>query len=179
MTLEDFYFLSQIAAALGIIASLIFVGLQVRQSNAQAKADAAETTHRAMIEWYYHQTSETAAIMSKVAQADKDLTDAERYQYLSVTMPLLMNMQEAHAKWVDGSLDDSRWEFWDAFASLLSLRSVADEVWELRKSLFTQRFRDYMQAKFDAREPEDVSGTWQATTKTGELHRCQAQEPDA
>ncbi|MEP0190494.1 MAG: hypothetical protein ABJP70_07725 [Erythrobacter sp.] len=37
MTLENFYFVSQIAAALGIIASLIFVGLQVRHDAEQTR----------------------------------------------------------------------------------------------------------------------------------------------
>lgn len=41
MSLETIYFISQIFAALGVIASLIFVGLQVRQNTRATKASAA------------------------------------------------------------------------------------------------------------------------------------------
>ena len=40
MTLEDFYFISQIMAALGVMASLVFVGLQIRQNTRATKASA-------------------------------------------------------------------------------------------------------------------------------------------
>ena len=52
MTLEAIYFISQIAAAVGIMASLIFVGLQVRQSTKQAKADAVQAVHDNLSAWY-------------------------------------------------------------------------------------------------------------------------------
>lgn len=38
MTLEDFYFVSQIVAAVALVASLIFVGLQVRQADKTQRA---------------------------------------------------------------------------------------------------------------------------------------------
>lgn len=160
MTLEDFYFLSQIAAALGIMASLIFVGLQVRQGTRQAKADAGEAAHRAMIDWYYNQTPETAAIMSKAAQEDAQLSDAERYQYFAIAMPLLMNFQEAYLKWTSGSLDETRWLYWNNFITIVSRSSSADEVWAQRKSHFAPGFQEFFQAKMDARDGS-LQGTWQ------------------
>ena len=42
MTLENLYFCSQVVAAIAIIASLIFVGLQVRQSTTTSRAAAAQ-----------------------------------------------------------------------------------------------------------------------------------------
>ncbi|MBL4618243.1 MAG: hypothetical protein JKY46_11160 [Robiginitomaculum sp.] len=38
MTLESIYFISQIVAVIVILASLIFVGLQIRQNNKALKA---------------------------------------------------------------------------------------------------------------------------------------------
>ncbi len=37
MTLETFYFIAQIGAALAVVGSLLFVGFQVRQSNAEQR----------------------------------------------------------------------------------------------------------------------------------------------
>lgn len=152
MSLEDFYFISQIAAAAGIMFSLIFVGLQIRQSTRQAKADATEATHRAMNDWYSRQDERTAAIIVKATSDPGDLSFEERYQYFAITMPLIMNLQEAHAKWLDGSLDRDRWSFWDGFADALAKSAAADEVWKVRKSLFGARFQKYYQSKVDQSE---------------------------
>ncbi len=160
MTLEDFYFISQIAAALGIMASLVFVGLQVRQSNAQAKADAAEATHRAMIDWYYNQTPTHGDVLTKAVVPDAELSDRELFDLFSTTMPLLMNMQEAHIKWVAGSLEESRWEFWDNFSNILALSPWIDIVWHHRSALFTERFRNYFQGKLSSRDPQQIDGRW-------------------
>ena len=52
MTLETIYFISQVLAAVCVIASLIFVGVQVRQSTKQAKADAVQAVHDNLSVWY-------------------------------------------------------------------------------------------------------------------------------
>ena len=41
MTLETIYFISQIAAAVGVMASLIFVGMQIKQQNQLSRFSAA------------------------------------------------------------------------------------------------------------------------------------------
>ncbi|MEP3051915.1 MAG: hypothetical protein ABJP48_04140 [Erythrobacter sp.] len=160
MTLEAIYFIGQTIAAIALVLSLIFVGIQIKQNTTQSKAEAAEAAHRAMIDWYYHQTPESAEIMSKAAQPDVELNDTERYQYFAITMPLLMNFQEAHLKWEAGSLEAVRWQYWDRFITIVSRSSSADVVWEQRKSHFTPGFQEYFQAKMDQRDGS-LKGTWQ------------------
>jgi len=160
MTLEAIYFIGQTIAAVALVVSLIFVGVQIKQNTVQSKAEAAEAAHRAMIDWYYHQTPETAAIMAKASQPGVELTDTERYQYFSLTMPLLMNFQEAYLKWMAGSLEESRWLYWDSFITIVLQSSAADEIWDQRRTHFTPDFQEYIQAKMDQREGP-LRGTWQ------------------
>jgi len=53
MTLETIYYIGQTVAVIGILASLIFVGIQIRQNTEQSKAAAAEAAHRSFLDWYY------------------------------------------------------------------------------------------------------------------------------
>ncbi|MEP0189905.1 MAG: hypothetical protein ABJP70_00465 [Erythrobacter sp.] len=46
MNLENFYFLSQIAAALGIMLSVIFVGLQIQQNTQATRANRRQVVIR-------------------------------------------------------------------------------------------------------------------------------------
>ena len=45
MTLEELYYISQIVTVIAIFASLIFVGVQIRQNSAQMRAQTQEAIH--------------------------------------------------------------------------------------------------------------------------------------
>ncbi|MEP3051921.1 MAG: hypothetical protein ABJP48_04170 [Erythrobacter sp.] len=146
MTLEDFYFISQIAAALGIMASLVFVGVQIRQNTRATKTAAAEAAHRALVEWQLSTTPERAAIAVK-ANADFDsLTKEERFLMGTAGTALLLDMQEAHAKWLEGSLVESRWRAWDQYASF-SVSPAILRLWGQRRSMFSDAFQAFYDDK--------------------------------
>lgn len=146
MTLEDFYFISQIIAALGIILSLIFVGLQIRQSTKQAKADAADTAHRNFTDWYESITPEQVALNAQAMRDFSSLKAEEQQLVYAFAMRMLINFQEVHSKWSDGSFPDDRWEFWDAWLPTV-INPILDRVWADRGYMFSPAFRSYIDAK--------------------------------
>lgn len=143
MTLETIYYIGQTVAVIGILASLIFVGIQIRQNTEQSKAAAAEAAHRSFLDWYYSQTPETAAIFTKGEAGLEKLSRAERYQYFAIAMPLLMNIQEAQLKWTEGALVEDRWRFWDKFASGIVISPPIETVWLERRFMFSDAFQTY------------------------------------
>jgi hypothetical protein len=52
MTLEQIYYVSQIPAVFAVIASLVFVGLQVRDSSRAVRAATAQAVHDNYAGWY-------------------------------------------------------------------------------------------------------------------------------
>ena len=146
MSLEDFYFISQIVAALGIILSLIFVGLQIRHSTKQAKADAADTAHRNFTDWYESITPEQVALNAQAMRDFSSLKGEEQQIVYAFAMRMLINFQEVHSKWSDGSFPDDRWEFWDAWISTV-MSPLFDRVWADRRYMFSAAFKSYIDAK--------------------------------
>ena len=142
MSLETVYYIGQTVAVIAIILSLIFVGMQVRQNTAQAKADAAEAAHRALIELQRSFTAENSAIAVKANTDYESLSAAEVFFAGMIAMQLLLNMQEAHAKWLDGSLIESRWRVWDEYASF-SVSPAILKTWEQRRSMFSDAFQEF------------------------------------
>jgi len=151
MTLEAIYFISQIAAAVGVMASLIFVGLQIRHGTAQAKADAAEAAHRSFVDWYYSQTPEMAAVFVKANEDFEGLSAEDRFVTFTIAMPILMNLQEAHIKWVEGTLAEERWRFWDEFATIILVPPIVGKIWEARRMMFSDVFQRYFDSKIEQR----------------------------
>ena len=157
MTLEDFYFVSQIIAALGIMASLIFVGIQVRQSTRQAKAEAADTAHHNFADWYGSITREQVALNAQAMRDFSSLKGEEQQLVYAFAMRLLINFQEVHSKWSDGVFPDDRWEFWDAWISTV-MSPLFDRVWADRRYMFSAAFKGYIDAKLaEGDEPKQGS----------------------
>ncbi len=157
VSLEDFYFISQIVAALGIILSLIFVGLQIRHSTKQAKADAADTAHRNFTDWYESITPEQVALNTQAMRDFSSLKGEEQQLVYAFAMRMLINFHEVHSKWSDGSFPDDRWEFWDAWISTV-MSPLFDRVWADRGYMFSAAFKSYIDAKLvEGDEPKQGS----------------------
>ena len=103
MTLETIYYLSQIIAVIAVVASLVFVGIQISLSTQQAKADAADTAHRAIQDWYQSATPEQVALNSRAMRDFSSLSGEEKQLVYLYGMRMLMNLQEVHSKWSDAA----------------------------------------------------------------------------
>lgn len=159
MTLEDFYFISQIVAAIGIMLSLIFVGLQVRQSTRQAKVDAADTAHRNFADRYQSITREQAALNAQAMRDFSSLDGEEQQLVYAFAMRMLINFQEVHSKWSAGSFPDDRWEFWDAWIVTV-MSPLFDRVWADRRYMFSAAFQNYIDAKLAANSGPKHGSPW-------------------
>jgi hypothetical protein len=111
MTLESIYFISQIVAVIAILASLIFVGLQVRQSTAATKAAAAQAVHNNFAGWYTSMQNQpnVLAIIIKGLREYNVLDEVEKAQIIAVFMSFSSYHQDAFYKWKDGSLSPELW----------------------------------------------------------------------
>jgi len=163
MTLEDFYFVSQIAAALGIMASLIFVGLQVRQSTRQAKSDAVQAVHDNFAEWYM-------AVASTPFKAEggvkglrgglSALSEAENMNFVTDVMAVTSYLQSAYFKWRDGDLPDELWHSWEKSSLSYLDTTGGKEFWEIRKYIFAPDFVEYVEANLLNRGLPEGARPW-------------------
>jgi len=152
MTLEAIYFISQIVAVIAILASLIFVGLQVRQSNRAAvqanklaKADMTLTswglTNATGLEIY--STPEGADLMQRALFGTAVLTDVEKLRFNSNMALILGAIEASDGLWRQGLFDDLTYQ-----RSLRYLvfyfesRRVRKWWWLTRKDIFIPPFRD-------------------------------------
>ncbi|MEM8636758.1 MAG: hypothetical protein AAGF33_17465 [Pseudomonadota bacterium] len=147
MAWETIYYIGQTVAVVAIVLSLIFVGVQIRQNTAQSKADAAEAAHRSFLDWYYNQNSEHGELFARAQVGFETLSAKERYLHTANVMPFLMNLQEAHIKWLEGSLVEDRWRFWDQFATIVSVPESMKEIWKERRFMFSDDFQAYFDEK--------------------------------
>lgn len=111
MTLEDINYIAQIVSAVAIIASLIFVGLQLRQTarnqRAVMHANRAESI-RAMLR--IKGDPAMARVLVAGSAADPDMASLDVNQYFFHCMDDLGSMHSQFLEWREGQIDAARWK---------------------------------------------------------------------
>ncbi|MGD8357055.1 MAG: hypothetical protein PVJ33_01350 [Lysobacterales bacterium] len=109
----------QVAGTFAVVASLIFVGLEMRQAQEISMSQTYQSRTSAVAEWDSEFASNPAALSAqrKAARGDMDqVTDAEYDAYLYTVLGLFMMFDNAHYQYQQGFVSQ---EFWDsALASL-------------------------------------------------------------
>lgn len=161
MTLEQIFQVSQIAAALGVIASLVFVGLQVRH-NARAVRSA---TAQAVQDTYSHFFTALAGSPNALATHLRgmvdvsSLTDLEKAQFVSISMAFLSNSQNAFHQWKEGHLADELWACWEALLMNLVNTPGGAAFWRERSYVFSRQFQDEVKIIM-SRVPDPGAKAW-------------------
>ena len=157
MTLENLYFCSQIVAAIAIIASLIFVGLQVRQStttNRAAAAQAFSQQYSDLNHMLLH--SDVREIFARGLDGVGALSPAERVGFFSVLSSISRTVEAFYYQKGKGALDSKLFEGW--FLQYLDLHGNkgAREFWALRKHQYTNDFVLYLDQRLASGRPQPL-----------------------
>lgn len=164
MTLEEIYYISQIVAVFAILASLIFVGIQVRQSveqtklaNKLARADMSERAMRAFTEVHREPVAnrELADAWRKVMFERTELTPSETTQVLFYLNVTLHTHRTAFIAVRDGLLDRSVMRDYDINTAWYLAAPMFAREWKRvqRDGLFSGDFVIHVNALPPAPDP--------------------------
>lgn len=155
MTLESLALLSQVAGAAAVFASLIFVGLQIRQ---QASALRAQTEQAIASNWMVlaqvigdNAEAFTAGLVSTNATF-ADLNDADRMRFLAAVFALFKHYENMYLQHKKGRISEAEWEPWSNHIEMYFHQPGVQTWWNLRKAAFSPVFRAFLDASIAPRE---------------------------
>lgn len=187
MTLEEIYYISQIVAVIAIFASLIFVGVQVRQNSEQLKANTRSIKASAAFEGTHSwaSTNESLAtvwsdemLVRAVSSFDpaktwSDFSEAERIRLTLVYRALFQKLEGMYFLFKYGSLDRAIWEARLGWAAATIKLPFYRQWWDFEKtqSIWSSEFVTVIESARDANTvvPWDVAA----------FHNDGASAPDA
>jgi hypothetical protein len=142
MTLEQIYFLSQTIAAAGVIASLIFVGIQVRDDARATRSATAQAVHENYATWYLALADNEGTLATCIKGfVDLDsLSPPEKARFVCVFMALMSHSQNAFYQWRQGHLADQLWACWEALMMNLVNTPGGAAFWSERSYVFGSDF---------------------------------------
>lgn len=135
MSLEQASFLAQIISAVAVFASLLFVGLQVRQ-NTNAVRAASSQAHSAM----YHGLTDNLVNHHDFAQVwwmgvedVETLREGEVVRFFAFASSIFRFFEASRVQWLRGQLDAEHWHTVEQHAIALALKPGVQSFWQHRK----------------------------------------------
>lgn len=149
-SLADWANVAEILAAVAIVFSLIFVGLEVRSNTQVARAAVYERNIESLNQWRLElaRDPDLARLGGRFLELlDEDATEAEvDVQRLRNMVSVLFGIYEksfvAHRY---GIMADEQWERFARLACANRERAVGEQLWENIESLMTQEFAEFLE----------------------------------
>ena len=148
MSLEQASFFAQIVSAIAVFASLVFVGLQVRQ-NTNAVRAASSQAHSAM----YHGLTDNlvnhedfAQIWWKGVEGLEQLHEGEIVRFFAFSSSIFRFFESSRVQWLRGQLDAEHWHTVEQHAIALAVKPGVQSFWQLRKHWHCEAFRRWYES---------------------------------
>ena len=127
---------------LAVVATLIYLSIQIRQNSAIVKANARAQSNQALTDFFRYLGSdpERLRLFHASAQEFAALSPIERRQHLYLLRYFFMSSEFLYGQYVDGLIAESVWtRQLDILASALTAPHIA-AYWQLRKHVLDPEF---------------------------------------
>ena len=130
------------------VASLIFVGLQIKDNSDAVRAATAQAVHDNYASWYMALAADDQALAActKGSLDLNSLSPSDKAQFTCVFMSFLSYTQNAFHQWKGGHLSDGLWVGWEALMMNLVNTPGGALFWTERGYVFGKDFQDHVVA---------------------------------
>ncbi|HET9459755.1 MAG TPA: hypothetical protein VFO51_07240 [Sphingomicrobium sp.] len=147
MTLEQASFLAQIISAIAVIASLVFVGVQLHQATAAIRGSSSQAHSGLYTELVRSiiDNGDFARVWSIGLMNPESLAEDEWTRFVAYASALFRLYESSRVQWLNGRLDEEHWHTIERqavdFGHLPGLRLA----WDLRAHWFSPEFRNWFE----------------------------------
>ncbi len=146
MNLETLSAIAQIIAAAGVIASLFYLAMQIRQNTRSMRAVVVDALTRGIADILSGQTPEVLRSFARVLENLESASEDDRLRALPQFFALFKLFENAWFQQRQGTLDREQWQGWDAYIRSYYHRPGVKSWWLMRRAAFAPGFRDYLEA---------------------------------
>lgn len=150
--------IAELVGAIGVIATLGYLAMQIRQNTmAQRSASRLETT-RAFTEWYtvVMTEPELMKVWTKVFIDGSELSDEDRTKFVWMISAMSSRIEEMFTQNRAGLIEDTVWnEYRGTMAAFLEV-DVVRQWWESGATTFSNEFRQEIEST------KQYQQTWKA-----------------
>ena len=146
MTLDQISAISQLVAAVGVIASLVFVGLQIRGSAKAVRSATTQAVHEHFGRLYFELAQNPQALQTYIKGCTdaSTLTTTEKEQFTCFAMGVLAFYQNAFDQWRVDHLRADLWSGWETLLTNFLHTPGGASLWRERGYAFGKDFQAHV-----------------------------------
>ena len=145
MNVETINAIAQLTAAIGVIASLFYLGVQIRQNTRSMRAIVVDALAHAMVDLLSVQGPELTRSFSIVTEDWGRASEEDRLRALPFLFATFKLFENAWFQQRQGTLSAEQWQGWDAYIRTYYHRPGTKTWWSMRRPAFAAGFRDYLE----------------------------------
>lgn len=148
MSLQEIANIGEILGASGVIASLIFVGYQIKSNTKTARLRMHEQATQTLLSFLNAVLRDPEAFALGLQSTDEnfaDLTDGQKMFFFGTMVGFFKHFELLYAQYAEGVLDQESWDAWSEQIRMYYSQPGAKTWWKLRRATFIPGFRDYME----------------------------------
>ena len=147
MTLQEIANYGEILAAAGVIASLIFVGWQIKANTKTARLKMHEQmtqTFLSFLNAMLHDPDAFAVGLKSVDRNFAELSDGQKMFFFGTMLGLFKHFELMYVQHAHGIMGQETWDAWSEHIRMYFHQPGAETWWNLRKAAFIPGFRAYL-----------------------------------
>ena len=159
VSLETISAIAQLIAALGVIASLFYLAVQIRQNTRSMRAVVVDSLAQSIAD-VIRPMAEDRDLMRAfhvVVEDWHNATEDDRMRALPLFFSTFKLFENAWFQQRQGTLDPQQWQGWDAYIRMYYYRAGVKDWWRLRRAAFAAGFRDYVESSEPVSELPSVA----------------------
>ena len=145
-TLEQIYYIGELAGVIALIISLIYVGKQLQQNTKQMENNAslAHVQWTSNIQSFLLSNRDSAECWVKGGTDFKSLDEVDKQRIIQFELGAIIVLSELFELWQQNLLPDERWKLQTQVLKHIGQRQSVREVWKMMKDSFNKPFQDCM-----------------------------------
>ena len=161
MTLQDIAYLGDLIAAAGVVASLVYLSIQIRRNEATTRAATTQELLSKSIELLLSHDSDSPSVKAATGQ---NLSDVDLELMGRSYFALFSHFNNAYHQNLSGKLDAEIWDMYNA-RILKNVRNMQafDIWWAKYQENFTESFQEYIESMLPT-ENSDLTATEEVDT---------------
>lgn len=148
MRLETINSIAQIVAAIGVIASLFYLAVQIRQNTKSQRSVVVDSLTSSLIALLGPQSYDPSLMRSFAAAVDDwhGASEEDRTRAVATLFITFKLFENAWFQQRQGTLEREQWEGWDLHMRVYYHRPGVQVWWADRRGMFAAGFRKYIEA---------------------------------
>jgi hypothetical protein len=148
VNLETINSIAQIVAAIGVIASLFYLAVQIRQNTRSQRSVVVDSLTSSLIVLFGQQAADPTQMRAFVTVVEDwhGATEEDRTRAVAMLFSTFKLFENAWFQQRQGTLEPEQWEGWDLHIRVYYHRPGVQTWWSLRRGMFAAGFRDYIES---------------------------------